>query len=72
MYNMSFISVATMPDPKIMKAPLRSPAAQTLVHDEKIKPRYVQEAIDELVKKEGVFTCYMHTCILSICKGLIS
>nr|XP_022292737.1 uncharacterized protein LOC111103631 isoform X4 [Crassostrea virginica]XP_022292739.1 uncharacterized protein LOC111103631 isoform X4 [Crassostrea virginica] len=43
----------TMPDPKIMKTPLRSPAAQTLVHNEKIKPRYVQEAIDELVKMEA-------------------
>ncbi|XP_062606047.1 baculoviral IAP repeat-containing protein 7-like [Saccostrea cucullata] len=36
-----------------IKAPLRTPAAQSLIHDEKIKPKYVTAAIEDLVKAEG-------------------
>ncbi|XP_061193576.1 uncharacterized protein LOC133201789 [Saccostrea echinata] len=36
-----------------IKAPLRTAAAQSLIHDEKIKPKYVTAAIEDLVKAEG-------------------
>eukprot|EP00105_Crassostrea_gigas_P008996 XP_011423764.1 PREDICTED: uncharacterized protein LOC105325768 isoform X2 [Crassostrea gigas] len=38
---------------KPIKAPLRTAAAQSLIHDEHIKPKFVTAAIDELVKTEG-------------------
>lgn len=38
---------------KPIKAPLRTAAAQSLIHDEHIIPKFVTAAIDELVKTEG-------------------
>ncbi|XP_056016370.1 uncharacterized protein LOC125674089 isoform X2 [Ostrea edulis] len=35
-----------------IKAPLRTAAAQSLIHEEKIKPKYVTAAIEDLVKAE--------------------
>lgn len=45
--------VANTVEAKPIKAPLRTAAAQSLIHDENIKPKFVTAAIEELVKTEG-------------------
>lgn len=46
---------------KPIKAPLRTAAAQSLIHDEHVKPKFVTAAIDELVKTEGKDHYYRNT-----------
>lgn len=46
---------------KPIKAPLRTAAAQSLIHDEHIIPKFATAAIDELVKTEGKDHYYRNT-----------
>lgn len=48
-----YVFVGSTVQAQPIKAPLRTAAAQSLIHEEKIKPKYVTAAIEDLVKAEG-------------------